>query len=162
MDDQPSSPNTPQPLIDLSAQTLLQVALLGAGLGILSWILTQLIRQIVFVPLFCGDPANSMCVGATGSAGVIALIATTIAGLLGLVRLGVYRPLLVALASAVSLWGIAIWIGNLLWFEAIAWSIVLYVVSYVVFTWLVRPRAFVLAVGLVLAVVLLARIAAVV
>lgn len=162
MDNQPSPQSSPQPLIDLSLQTMVQVALLGASLGIVSWILTQLIRQIVFVPLFCGDPASSMCVGATGSAGVIALIVTTIVGLLGLVRLGVYRPLLIALASAVSLWGIAIWVGNLLWFEAIAWSIVLFAVSYVVLTWLVRPRAFVLAVGLVIAVVLLARIAAVV
>lgn len=149
-----------QSLIELRTQTLLQVALLGIGLGVASWLLTLLIRQIIFVPLFCGDPSNSMCVGATGSAGVIALIATAIAGLLGLVRLGVYRPLLVALAAAVMLWGMSVWLGGLYWFEALAWSIVLYALSYVVFTWLVRPRNFGVAAVLVVVVVLLARIAA--
>ena len=158
--DNKSTTDVSQSLIELRPQTLLQVALLGAGLGIASWLLTMLVRQIIFVPLFCGDPSNSMCVGATGGAGVIVLIAMGIAGLLGLVRLGVYRPLLVALAAAVTLWGMSVWLGGLYWFEALAWSILLYALSYVVFTWLVRPRNFGLAALLVVIVVLLARIAA--
>ncbi len=158
--DKSTTTDVSQSLIELRPQTVLQVALLGVGLGVVSWLLTMLIRQVIFVPLFCGDPSNSMCVGATGGAGVITLIAVGIAGLLGLVRLGVYRPLLVALASAVTLWGVAIWLGKLYWFEALAWSIVLYVLCYVVYTWLVRPRNFGFALGLVVVVVLLARIAA--
>lgn len=150
--------NTSQSLIDLRPQALVQVALFGAGLGVVSWLLTLLVRQIIFVPLFCGDPANSLCVGATGSAGVLALIVTAIIGLLGLVRLGVYRPLLVALAAAVSLWGIAVWTGSMVWYEAVAWTIILYALTYVVFTWLVRPRAFGFAAGAVIVVVILSRI----
>lgn len=158
--DKSTTTDVSQSLIELRPQTLLQVALLGVGLGVVSWLLTMLIRQVIFVPLFCGDPSNSMCVGATGGAGVITLIAVGIAGLLGLVRLGVYRPLLVALASAVTLWGISVWLGKLYWFEALAWSIVLYVLCYVVYTWLVRPRNFGFALVLVVVVALLARIAA--
>lgn len=158
--DTPTTTETSQSLIELRPQTVLQAALLGAGLGVVSWLLTMLIRQVIFVPLFCGDPSNSMCVGSTGGAGVITLIAVSIAGLLGLVRLGVYRPLLVALAAAVTLWDMAIWLGKLYWFEALAWSIVLYALSYVVYTWLVRPRNFGFALGLVVIVALLARIAA--
>ena len=156
--DKTTTTEVSQSLIELRSQTLLQVALLGAGLGVVSWLLTLLVRHIIFIPLFCGDPANAMCVGATGGAGVIALIATGIAGLLGLVRLGVYRPLLVALAAAVTLWGMSVWIGSLYWFEALLWSAVLYVLAYVVFTWLVRPRNFGFAIVLVAIVVLLARI----
>lgn len=155
--DNSGTTNTSQSLIDLRPQTLVQVALFGAGLGLVSWLFTMLVRQIIFVPLFCGDPANSLCAGATGSAGVLALIVTAIIGLLGLVRLGVYRPL-VALAAAVTLWGIAVWTGNMVWYEAIAWTIVLYALTYVVFTWLVRPRAFGLAAGAVIIVVILSRI----
>lgn len=160
MDQSSSSDATPS-LIELSRQALFQVALLGAGLGLLYWLLTLLVRQVVFVPLFCGDPTSNMCVGATGSAGVIALIITSIAGLMGLVRLAMYRPLLVALAAAVSLWGLAAWTANLYWFEAIAWSILLFALSYVLFTWLVRPRSFAFAVISILVVVILIRIIAV-
>lgn len=160
MDQSAASDNTPS-LIELAPQALLQVALLGAGLGILYWLLTLIIRQIVFVPLFCGDPTSSACVGATGSAGVIALIITSIAGLLGLVRLAIYRPLLVALAAAVSLWGLAAWTANMYWFEAIAWTIVLFALCYVVFTWFVRPRSFPFALVLVIVTIVLIRVVAV-
>lgn len=159
--DNSGTTSSAQTLIELRGQTLIQVALLGAALGLVSWLLTILVRQIIFVPLFCGDPANAACVGATGSAGVLALIITGIVGLLGLVRLGVYRPLLVALAAAVSLWGMATWLGNLQWFEAIAWSVVLYALIYVVYAWLVRPRAFGLAVALVVVVAVLSRVVSV-
>lgn len=160
MDQTATSDGKPS-LIELNPQSLFQVALLGLSLGVIFWLLTLLIRQVVFIPLFCGDPSNSMCVGATGSAGVVALIITTIAGLLGLVRLGIYRPLLVALAVAVSLWGIAGWTANMYWFEAVAWTIVLFALSYVMFTWLVRLRSFVAAVIAVVVVTVLARIIAV-
>ena len=160
--DRPNTSDLTQSLIELRPQTLLQVALLGAGLGVVSWLLTILIRQVIFVPLFCGDPTNSQCVGATGSAGVIALLLTGVVGLLGLVRLGVYRPLLVALAATIALWGISIWVGGMYWFEAIAWSIVLFALAYVAFTWLVRPRSFAFAVILVVVALVLMRIVAVI
>lgn len=159
--DQSGSSDSKQTLIELSAQALVRVALLGAGLGVLYWLLTLLVRQVVFVPLFCGDPSNSMCVGATGSAGVIALLLVSVAGLLGLVRLAIYRPLLVALAAAVSLWGIAGWTSQLFWLEAILWSAALFALAYTVFTWMVRPRAFPLALILVVVTVVLIRVVAV-
>ena len=148
-----------QSLIELRWQTLVQVALFGAGLGLASWLLTMAVKQVIFVPLFCGDPTNAACVGATGSAGVLALIVTGIIGLLGLVRLGVYRPLLVALAAAVSLWGVALWTGSMQWYEAIAWSVLLYALVYAVYTWLVRPRTFAIALVLVIVVAVLSRVA---
>ncbi len=156
--DQSGSSDTTQTLIELRPQALLQVALLGAGLGILYWLLTLLLRQVIFVPLFCGDPSNSMCVGATGGAGVIALILTSIAGLLGLVRLAIYRPLLVAIAVAVSLWGLAGWTANMFWLEAVIWTAVLFALSYTVFTWMVRPRSFPFALVLVVVTAVLIRI----
>lgn len=157
--DQSGSSDSKQTLIELSTQALVRVALLGAALGALYWLLTLLVRQVVFVPLFCGDPANSMCVGATGSAGVIALLLVSVAGLLGLVRLAIYRPLLVALAAAVSLWGIAAWTAPMFWLEAMLWSAALFALCYTLFTWMVRPRAFPLALLMVVVAVVLIRIA---
>lgn len=156
--DQSSSSENKFALIDMSPQALIQVALLGAGIGLLYWLLTLLIRQVVFVPLFCGDPSNSMCVGATGGAGVVALVAASIIGLLGLVRLAVYRPLLIVLATTVTLWGVAGWTASMFWLEGIAWTVILFAFCYAVFTWLVRPRAFGIALALVVIVVFLSRL----
>ncbi len=159
--EQSGSTDKPQVLIELSPRALAQVALLGAGLGLLYWLLTLLLKQVIFVPLFCGDPANVMCVGATGSAGVVSLVLTSVAGLLGLVRLAIYRPLLVALAAAVSLWGLAAWTAPMFWLETAAWSAALFAASYALFTWLVRPRSFPFALVLVIVAVVLIRIVSV-
>lgn len=145
-------------LIELQPQQLIQVALLGAGVGVAVWLLSLIIKQIVLVPLFCGDPAGSMCVGANDTAGTIGLIIGSFIGLLGLVRLSVYRPLLIVIAAAISLWGVTSLVSELTWFEALGWTILLYAVVYALFAWLVRPRAFAVAVVLILVAVVLARL----
>lgn len=145
-------------LIELQTQQLIQIGLLGALLGLGAWILAGLIRMVIFVPLFCGDPTNSVCVAATDVSGAIATVVVAIAGVLGLVRISVFRPLLIAVASAICLLGLSSWVAPLLWFEAVAWSVLLYALCYVLFAWLVRPRPFVPAIIIVVIVVLLARI----
>lgn len=144
-------------LIDQSPQQVVQIALLGIGIGVLVWLVTLLVRQVVLVPLFCGDPTSGACVGATSTAGNVATIIAGLVGLLGLVRLSVYRPLLVVIASAIALWGIGDWVSGLAWFEAIAWIVLLYAICYVAFSWLVRPRAMVPVLIVLLVVVILAR-----
>ena len=143
--------------IEMQPRQLLPIALLGAAVGAAMWLLAILVRQVIFVPLFCGDPTNSMCVGAVDSAGAVATVIAAIIGLMGLVRLSIYRPLLVVLAVAIVLWGLGGWVNSLPWFEALAWAILLYALCYIAFAWLVRPRAFVAAVVLVVLAVIVAR-----
>ena len=145
-------------LIELHPQQLVQIALLGVILGIAYWLVSLLIKSAIFVPLFCGDPTNSVCVGATDISGVIATVLVGIAGVLGLVRLSVFRPLLIALATAICLLGLSSWVAPLPWFEALAWPIFLYALCYVAFAWLVRPRAFLITAIAVVVVVILARV----
>ncbi len=156
--DTPESSNRWGGLIDLRAQQIVQIALLGITLGAVMWLATQLVRQVVLVPLFCGDPTNGMCLSATDTAGVIATVVAAVVGLMGLVRLSVYRPLLIVIASAVCLWGLSGWTAGLPWFEALAWTVILYAICYIAFAWLVRPRAFVPVVIIVVIVVALARL----
>jgi hypothetical protein len=155
--DMAGSSNRWDELIDLQPQQMVQIALLGVGVGLIMWIVTLIVRQVILVPLFCGDPTNGLCVGATGFAGGIATIIAGFAGLLGLVRIGVFRPMLVVLAAAIVLWGLSDWIAYMPWFEAIAWSVLLYALCYVMLGWIVRLRAFVPAMIVVLVVVILAR-----
>lgn len=144
-------------LIEVKQQLVIQVALLGAVLGVAAWLLAAVIRHVIFEPLFCGDAANSMCVGASSNAGILALIVVSVAGLMGLIRLGAYRPLLIVIAAAVSLWGLAGWVNGLFWLEAILWSALLFALTYVVFLWLARIRPFVIAVIVIVLAVVLAR-----
>lgn len=144
-------------VIELQPQRLVQIALLGVGAGAVMWVLTAIIRNVIFVPLFCGDPSNGLCINAADNAGNIATVLTALIALLGLVRLGVYRPLLIAIAAAVSLWGLGSMVSGLLWFEALAWSVLLYAISYVLFSWLVRLRPFVPALLITIVAVVLIR-----
>lgn len=129
-------------LIEMPQHQVMQVVLLGIALGAVAWVLGVLVEHIIVRPLFCGDPSNAICTNSVDISNNIAAIIVAFAGLMGLVRLSVYRPLLIALAVLVSLWGMGSWVSGLQWFEAIAWFVVLYTLGYVTFAWLVRPRSF--------------------
>lgn len=143
-------------LIEMPQHQVIQVVLLGIGLGVAAWLLGGVVNHIVLTPLFCGDPQNNICVGVTDISNNIAAIIVAFAGIMGLVRLSVYRPLLIALAVLVSFWGVGSWTNGLQWYESLAWFIVLYTLGYLAFAWLVRPRSFApMAVMVILAVVLI-------
>ena len=143
-------------LIEMSQRQVVQIVLLGLGLGVVAWVLSELVRRVILVPLFCGDPASGVCVNAPDFAANIALIIAAVAGLMGLVRLSVYRPLLIILAVLVSLWGLGAWTASLGWYESLAWFVILYALCYIAFAWLVRPQSFVpTVVSLVVAVILI-------
>lgn len=157
--DQPTASETPSSLIDMRPATVIQVALLGVILGAISWLITLLLGRFVLDAIFCANEATTgVCLNTNVIAGNIALVLAAIGGVLGLVRLGVYRPMLVAIAVAITLWGVAGWVDGLMWYESLVWTIVLYALSYAALTWLVRPRTFLIAIILVLVVVIAARI----
>ena len=145
-------------LIELQPQQLIQIAFSGAVVGVVAWLMTLLVRQVVLVPMMCGDPASAGCAGSVDIAGYIATIIAGIVGLMGLVRLGAFRPLLIVIAALISLWGMAGWADEMLWFTSLAWSVVLYALAYTAFAWFARIRPFVPALIVVVMIVVLTRI----
>jgi hypothetical protein len=145
-------------LIELQPQQLIQIAFSGAVVGVVAWLMTLLVRQVVLVPLFCGDPASGACVGATDVAGYVATIIAGVVGLMGLVRIGAFRPLLIVIAAAISLWGMSSWASGMFWFTSLAWFVILYALTYTAFAWFARIRPFVPALVVVVVIVLLTRI----
>ena len=148
-------------LIELQPQQLAQIAFSGAIVGVATWLFTLLVRQVVMVPLFCGDPTNGACVDATSIAGYVATIIGGVIGLMALVRFGAFRPLLIVIAAIISLWGLGGWTSSLPWFTALAWSVILYSLVYTAVAWFARIRPFVPAVVVVVVVVVFARILAI-
>lgn len=135
---------------------MIQIALLGAGLGVVMWLLTSVLQQTIFASALCVDKTTA-CSASANVSGMIAAVAAGLVGLMGLVRFSVYRPLLIVLAAGICLWSLGDWVYGLQWYEGLSWSVLLYGFAYSAFAWLVRPRPFVQVVIILLMVIVLAK-----
>ena len=57
-----------------------------------------------------------------------------------MLNLHMARPLLVATASTISLWGLAQLTSGLGWLEIILWSVLLYCLAYTLYSWISRYK----------------------
>lgn len=102
-----------------------QIVIIGAVLGI----------------LYCGLTAYlSRFVGLANAADNIATIIVAAIGTILMLNFRMVRPLLVAVASAVSLWGLSKLTDGLGWAEVIIWSALLYTLAYFIFSWVTRYK----------------------
>ena len=116
-----------------------RLALIGVGLGLVYWILTYLIGHYIIDQLFCSNSANAIaCTNSVGISGNIADVLVATIGLGVMVRLGIFRPIIIAASTAVMLWGLASWTDGLFWLEAIGWSVLLFGLCYLLFSWIGR------------------------
>jgi len=91
--------------------------------------------------LYCGLTVYlSRFIGLVSAAGDIATILVATVGIIVMLNLGMARPLLVAVASAVSLWGLSKLTDGLGWFEVLVWSVLIYCLAYLLFSWLTRYK----------------------
>jgi len=70
----------------------------------------------------------------------------------------VAKPIIVAVASAVLLWGLANWTSGLAWQEVLGWGVLLYAISYVLFAWISRYNEIIPVMIISLLVSVIARI----
>lgn len=138
----------------------IKVPVIGLIVGVLWWGLTSILRTYVVEPLACRDLSSAaVCVDAFGVAGSVAAILVALLGIGLLIRIWQPRPVIIALATLALLWSLGSYLQGLHWAETLVWSLALYAVSYVVFSFVVRIRlpwvALVVAVLIVLAIRLL-------
>ena len=119
-----------------------KIALTGAALGAIFWGLTSFLVGFLSLAV----------------AGDIATILVLIAGVGLMIFLRMPQPLITALASAASLWGLATWSDGLGWAEVLAWGVGLYCLAYILFSWAARYVKIVPAVAAILVIVIIARI----
>ena len=84
----------------------------------------------------------------------------SVVGISVLVKLGVFRPLLIVLASLITLWGLSGWLADVSIVEAALWSSLVYGLSYITYAWLARIRRAAVMVIVVALVVISARLIA--
>jgi hypothetical protein len=122
---------------------LVPTIVVGMILGLLFWGLNSVFGRFTTSPTMAGD---------------IATILVASVGLIVMVTMRIGRPIIIALSSAVTLWGLASWTVGLSLAETIVWEVALYALAYVVFSWISRYSRVVPVLTTIIAIVVIARI----
>lgn len=113
--------------IELQSTTLTyslwRVIIVGLVLGLIYCGLIALLNSFINSISICGD---------------VSTIVIATLGIIIMVRLNMAQPLIIAVATSTSLWGLANWTNGLGIFEVIIWSMFLYSLSYTLFSWIAR------------------------
>jgi len=152
------APASPQLLI--TPRDALRIVAAGALVGLVTIALYYLLDRYIFTPTLCGEAAAAVgrCENKAQFSGGMAMVLGALSGLLAMVQLRVFRPLLVVLLVTVGLWNVMGMIATLPWLGALLASALLFGLAYAAFAWLAQLRNFVVAVVCSVVVVLLLRL----
>lgn len=157
-DNQQTTPQQPSFLVEMSFKTVFVVMLLGAFIGALTMGASYLLEQYFVDPVFCRSADNfALCSNGGSLAYNLAVVLVGIVGAVGLVKMSIYRPLLVVIAASATLWNANMWLGMLPWYEMLAWLSVLFAATYALYAWVLRITNFVIAFFLMIVLIVAAR-----
>lgn len=134
-----------------------QAAVLGVIAGVVFWVLMMLLDRYVMRQFVC-DSITTSCSAAGIAAGNIATILVAVGGLFAAIRIQMFRPLIVVIAVALTLWGLGGWVSGLDWWIQLGWAAVLYGVAYLLFSWITNFTRTVWVLITAAAVVVLVRV----
>lgn len=141
-------------LASTDIKKMLIAALIGAAAGLVTWLIGYLIAEFVINPVFCATPDSAAICEIRGTTSFnIALMLASFGGLLAMVRTRIFRPLLVAVAAAVTLWGLMGLIGQEAWYVQLVFTVLISALAYALFTWISQLKSFVIA--LIISIVVL-------
>lgn len=126
----------------MNGRKLLSIIVVGVLTGIVVWGVALLLDMFVYQALLCRSSPSGQCDSSTQYAVVTATIIGAMAGLLGLVRLQAYRPLLIILATLVSLGGLMAFTADAVWYIQLIAMAILYGIAFAAFAWIARVRRF--------------------
>lgn len=145
--------------IAVSGRQIFGTIAVGAIAGLISWGLAILIDTYLLKGVFCQTMVNEQCASTGSYAQTISNVLAVAVAVFTMVKLQVFRPLLVGLGAVISLWGIAGTLAVLPWYTAGLISIMVSVVSYLTFMWVARIRLFSMSLVILVVVVAAARLA---
>lgn len=145
------------PLVPMYGREVVVVLLSGVLAGALIAVGYYLLAHFVFGAVMCREGSTNNCSDAPSYAMTVSMIVGGLVGLIALAQARVYRPLLIILATAISLWGFHELIHDIAWYWGLLIIGALFGLAYMLFAWVVRPRSFVLATILTVLLVVLLR-----
>ena len=146
-----------EPAVTMSYRQLLWVGIVGLGVGVAAWLLGQVLDVALFRFIFCRDAGAEGCVSSGNYGYAAGIVIATGLGVWGLVRLQIFRPLLVGLAAALTLWGVFDALDPQPWYTELFIGALLFGVAYMLFGWVMRLRSMVWAVILAIVALVLVR-----
>jgi hypothetical protein len=148
-----------EPQLISNTYSLVKIIVIGIGLGLLYYFLTVIIQKYIIIPVFCDSATSALsCHNSLGISGNISMVIVAVVGIMAMVMSRMTQPLIVAVATAATLWGLALWTDGLSMLEVIGWSVLSYALSYVLYSWITRYNRTVPVLILILAVIVTARI----
>lgn len=150
--------DTPTSLIVMNYRKLLLAIACGAVAGLATWGLTHLLDVYIYKTILCRGDAAVQCASSYQYATTTATILGGAIGLFGLVRLQVFRPLLIVIAAYVALWGLLASLFQSSWYVAAGIVVVLYGLAFGVFAWFARVRKFYIAMIITILVIVAVRL----
>jgi len=143
----------------LTPRLLISALLIGALTGVVGWLINIFLQNYFIEPVFCSSPdSSSICTNGSTIAWTLAHILAIGASVVAMVGAVIYRPLLVALAAFVTVWGINGWLDGLEWWSATLWQMVIFALAYGAYAWIARTIQFWAAATITVVVVVLCRL----
>lgn len=143
----------------LGRRSLIHAAWIGLGVGLVGWLLMIVFRNFIIEPVLCRSADTFVICNNGGTvAWVAAHVIVGVASLAALVRMNVYRPLLVVIAVFAALWGIGAWLAPMAWYWGLLWEGVLFAVAYALFAWLASLERFLFSIIATVVVVVAIRL----
>lgn len=133
------------PVVPTYGREVMGIFIVGAIVGLIVAVSYYLLEKYIFSAVLCRDGADMTCSQAPTYATIVSMVIGAIFGLLGLVQGRVYRPLLIIIASFVSLWGLADIVADLSWYWSGLASVLFFAFTFLLYAWVARIRSFVLA-----------------
>lgn len=139
----------------VNTNQFIQVVAIGVVVGALTWVLAHVLGLYVLKPSNCTAQALA-CAASSQPANILAALLAACIGLFGLVKLQVFRPLLIVLAATMSAWGLVGELAALPWYGSLLVTVFFFALTYTTFMWISRIRTFwlVLIITVVLVVAL--------
>lgn len=149
----------PTPFVYTNLRLFMTTLGIGAIVGFVSWGLALLLNVTIFKLLFCHDLESIQCVSSLTYASVSSILIATGIGVVLLVRMDVFRPLLIGLCVLIGLWGLGSSVTFLVWWAAALSFIFLFALAYSAIAWLARIRSFGMAIVLIVVLIVILRLA---
>jgi hypothetical protein len=149
----------PIPFIAVTGRQIVGTIVIGAVAGLVSWGLAVILGDYVLRGIFCQATITEQCAATAGYSWGAGMVLATVIAVFALVRLQVFRPLLVGVCVMVSLWSVASVLTELPVYLAALLFAGLFAVAYLAFMWIARLRSFGMAVLLMIVLVVIVRLA---
>lgn len=147
------------PIVSTYRREIIATLLTGVVVGAIVFGVYHLLNQFVFGSVLCRPGNDASCASAPTYSMAVSLVLAVVLGLIGLMQIRSYRPLLIVLAIAVSYWGYQVLITGVAWYWGVLIGAILFGLSYLLFSWIARIRSFAVSLVLTIILVILVRLA---